>query len=257
MASSTVITENLITETRSCPNDHTPPMSNPTTPPKTQESCSTVSDRPKAEARLASGSSCWITESRQTLASDDAVDPTRPTMAALARPGISTATKVDTAVAASDRIETVSGLDSGNRAPSPLPTNPPIPAAAPTTPSSSNWVKPLDSEYSLLITKAMKSARKPVSTRMVPFAHSVVVTERGNARLALGPTPSTGISPAVDSTQAGMRRHSQPPAMLSRAVKIKAPVEPNAQDRPADRPGRIQLRPRPAGDRDGAALRLL
>ena len=30
-----------------------------------------------------------------------------------------------------------------------------------------------------------------------------------------------------------MRRHSQPPAMLSSAVKISAPVEPNAQDRPA------------------------
>src|SRR4029079_19379251 len=59
------------------------------------------------------------------------------------------------------------------------------------------------------------------------------VTDSGNARLALGPTPSTGISPAVDSTQAGMRRHSQPPAMLSSAVKNSAPVDPKAQDSPA------------------------
>src|SRR5664279_3669913 len=215
-------------------------MSRPTTPPNTQESCSTVSDRPKADARLASGSSCWITESRQTLASDDAVEPTRPTSAAVARPGARTAIKVDKAVAASERIETVSGLDSGKRAPRPLPTNPPTPAAAPTTPSSSSWVNPLASLYSLLITKAMNSARKPVSTRMVPFAQSVVVTDSGNARLALGPTPSTGISPAVDSTQAGMRRQSQPPAMLSRAVKINAPVEPNAQDSPAATPPAIR-----------------
>src|SRR5664279_2430856 len=203
------------------------------TPPNTQDSCSTVSLRPNADARLASGSSCWITESRQTLASDDAVEPTRPTRAAVARPGTSTAIRVDNAVAASDRIETVSGFDSGNRAPRPLPVKPPMPAAAPTTPSSSSWVKPLAPAYSLLITKAMNSARKPVSSRMLPFAQSVVVTDNGNARLALGPTPSTGISPAVDSTQAGIRRHSQPPAILSSAVKISAPVEPKAQDSPA------------------------
>ncbi len=110
---------------------------------------------------------------------------------------------------------------------------PPMPAATPTTPSNSNWVNPLASVYSLLITKAMNRARKPVSTRIVPFAHSVVVTESGNARLAFGPTPSTGISPAVDSTQAGIRRHSRPPTTLSRPVKINAPVEPKAQERPA------------------------
>src|SRR6476659_8436511 len=208
-------------------------MSRPTTPPNTQDSCSTVSLSPNAEARLASGSSCWMTESRHTLASDDAVDPTSPTIAAVVSPGASTATNVVAATAANDRIETVSGLLSGSRAPRPLPMNPPRPAATPTTPSSNSWVKPLDSEYSLLITNAMNSARKPVSTRMLPLAHSVVVTDSGKACLALGPTPSTGISPAVDSTHAGMRRHSKPPPMDSSAVKISAPVDPNAQDRPA------------------------
>ena len=90
-------------------------------------------------------------------------------------------------------------------------------SSLPTTPSNNSWVNPLASAYSLLITNAMNSARNPVSTRMVPFAHSVVVTDSGKARLAFGPTPSTGISPAVDSTQAGMRRHSQPPPMLTAA----------------------------------------
>src|SRR6478735_4756640 len=176
MISSTVITANPIEYTLSCPNDQTPPINRPTTPPNTQDSCSTVSLRPKADARLASGSSCWITESRHTFASDDAVEPTNPTRAALASPGTNTATRVVTATAASDRIDTVSGLLSGSRAPRPLPMNPPRPAARPTTPSSSNWVKPLAAEYSLLITNAMNRARKPVSTRIVPFAHNVVVT---------------------------------------------------------------------------------
>ena len=137
------------------------------------------------------------------------------------------------AVAASAQMDTVSGLLSASFAPRPLPMKPPMPAATPTTPSNNSWVKALASVYSRLITKATNRARNPVSTRIVPFAHNVVVTESGNARLAFGPTPSTGISPAVDSTQDGMRRHSRPPTTLSRPVRINAPVEPKAQERPA------------------------
>src|SRR6478752_103142 len=208
-------------------------MSRPTTPPNTQESWSAVSLTPNADARLASGSSCWITESRQTLASADAVDPTSPTMDAVIRPGMRAAINVVNTTAARDEMETRSGLFTGRRAPIALPTNPPMQAAMPTTPSSSNWVNALAAAYSLLITNAMNRARNPVSIRMLPLAHSVVVTERGKVFRRRAPTASTGTSPAVDSTQAGIRRQSQPPTMLSAAVKISAPVLPKPQDNAA------------------------
>ena len=43
--------------------------STPSAPPDTQASCSTVSERPNAEARDSSGRSRWTTASRPTLAS--------------------------------------------------------------------------------------------------------------------------------------------------------------------------------------------
>ena len=108
----------------------TPPSSRPTTPPNTQASCSADSLIPNADARLASGSSCWITESRQTLASDDAVDPTSPTIGAVVRPGIRTAISVvDAARDQRDDEGSSSGCSAAAGRRVALPTKPPIPAA--------------------------------------------------------------------------------------------------------------------------------
>ena len=148
------------------------------------------------------------------MASEDAVEPTKPTIAAVARPGTSTATIVDTSTLTRAKIEIVSGAERLSRAPMVLPTKPPTPAAPPTTPSSSSWVNALccGAGYWLFTTKAMNSARNPVSTRIMLFAHSVAMTICGKPffRVPL-PTSLTGTSPSVDSTQAGIRRHSTPP----------------------------------------------
>ena len=108
------------------------------------------------------------------MASDDAVEPTSPTTVAVARPGASTAITVDTTTADSDRIEVSSGLFRGSRAPE---------GVAEETADAGGHADDAEQQqlleaasrcgYSLLTTNAMNSARKPVSTRIVPLAQSV------------------------------------------------------------------------------------
>ena len=83
--------------------------STPSAPPVTQASCSTVSERPNAEARDSSGRSRWITASRLTLASALAAAPTSPTTAAVAMPGSAAASTATTTAAPTHHSTTTLG----------------------------------------------------------------------------------------------------------------------------------------------------
>ena len=143
-------------------------------PPTHHASCSTVSDRPNADARDSSGRSSWITASRLILASALAVAPIRPTIAAVASPGSTVATSAASTQPATHPTITWSGEPKCSREPSALPRNPPAPAATPITPSRSscmNGLCPLCSVCAFTA-NAANIIRNPVSTRTEPLPHN-------------------------------------------------------------------------------------
>ena len=194
--------------------------STPSAPPNTQASCSTVSERPNAEARDSSGRSRWITASRHTLASALPVAPTSPTTAAVRMPGNTAATAAAAQAAATQPSTMTSGLRKCSREPIPLPRNEPAPAAAPTMPIR-NSCRPASPSACCLTTNATNRVRKPVSTRDPLLPHNATSTDlptgRRLARLVL--RSRAGTSPAVISTHFGIRALSTAPATPSAAVK--------------------------------------
>ena len=220
------------------PNDQTPPISSPITPPNTQDSCSAVSLRPNAEARLTSGQvpldhrvEAHLGQRRRRRAdqSDD-------------RGGGQTRRQHRDQVRrrsprTSEMIDIVSGWVSGSRAPRALPTNPPMPAATPTTPSSSSCVNPLD-----IGVLALDHERDEQRQEAGLDPDRAVGPQRGgrpiSGRRRAWPVGRPG------RRRPGPRRRSTPPrpgcAGTARrrrrrcsAVKTSAPGEPNAQARPA------------------------
>ena len=97
--------------------------------PNTQPSCRTVSDRPKADAREASGRSDWMEESRHTLPTADPAEATNAVIEAVtmvvAEPVTSNG-RIAVIVATVKHATTThtmidGGLDSRRRVPAPLP----------------------------------------------------------------------------------------------------------------------------------------
>src|SRR6266498_696852 len=178
-------------ETTRNPTQNVAGSSTPSAPPNTHASCSTVSERPNADARDSSGKSSWITASRLFLASALAVAPVRPTIAAVAMPGMIVATTVDTRQPAIQASTIWSGCPRCIRAPMPLPMKLPAPAAPAITPSSSNCWNACPSVCARTA-NAENIIRNPVSTRMVPFpekpkrqpmGRNVVVSLSGNGTI--------------------------------------------------------------------------
>src|SRR5690606_36912693 len=211
--------------------------SRPIAPPKHQAICSTVSDRPNADARDSSGRSCWMTASRLILASALQVAPIKATSAAVAIPGSSAASTVAASVVATATVVTWSVPPRCSREPMALPTKPPAPAAAPSTPSSSSWTNGLWSCCSAdaLTANAANSIRNPVSNRIVPLPHSATSTPTvigclpaGLRRMACEFSVA-GTSPSVTSTQDGMRIACTVPATQIAAATQAAPGEPAIQ----------------------------
>ena len=108
-----------------------------------------------------------------------------------------------------------------------MPTNAPMPPAAPTSAISASC-RVGSASVCAFTTNATNSVRKPVSTRTAPLPHSATSTAcPSGVRSRRGPRIVAGTSPAVRSTHLGMRRHSTVPATPSAAVNHSAPGDPH------------------------------
>ena len=222
--------------------------STPSAPPNTQASCSTVSERPNADARDSSGRSRWITASRQTLASALAVGadqrrrPPRWRSRAAPRPARRPRPRPRCR-----HSTTVSEWPNRRREPTALPMNEPTPGRGADDADAAAAGGRGSVSVCAFTTNATNSVRNPVRIRIAPLPHSVDSTPaadraraRPRARCCAGrPAPRPRWTPPSAGSAGTARRRRRP----APAVKNSAPGEPHS----AATPGRDRAE-HPAGD---------